>query len=176
MLRELLGLPTATLRRPLPTLDVAKGQPREHRDLCRELGIKVNGLGGDTEERVRKHNMPVYDNNEVHAYMMKIKPRKKIYYWARLTSFGFERGTFDYSRPSENGGFYYQEYDRPVPIHILKRVKILQREFRNCTFFVTDYDVPQPDPFICVKAEGVDQRVIFGMWDEPGFEDRLTEA
>ena len=60
-------------------------------------------------------------------------------------------------------------YDKLVPGHILNDVKTIEQRFAGRVhFFVSDYGVPVPDPFIMVTAYTM-KRVVFGAWDEPGF-------
>lgn len=59
--------------------------------------------------------------------------------------------------PRGHGSYYdawaYRPYDRAIPIHILRHVKTIQARFSDSVpFFVSDYAVLQPDPFIMVTA------------------------
>lgn len=65
----------------------------------------------------------------------------------------------------------YRPYNKAVPVKILRWVKKIQEKFgKDVLFFVSDYAVPRPDPFIMVTAPDV-SRIIFGVWDEPAFDD-----
>jgi hypothetical protein len=61
-----------------------------------------------------------------------------------------------------------------VPLAELHKVKIIRDEFNadpekpTVGFFVSDYEVSNPDPFIMVKAHGLNP-IVFGVWDEPSF-------
>lgn len=66
-------------------------------------------------------------------------------------------------------------YHRAIPLRVLARVEQIAQAFPSVLFFVTDMaDKEQlnlsvrPDPFICVTARDV-SRIIFDVWDEPGF-------
>lgn len=60
-------------------------------------------------------------------------------------------------------------YDKLIPAHILKDVQKIENKFENkVKFFVSDYEVVNPDPFIMVTANNMNH-IIFGVWDEPGF-------
>lgn len=76
-----------------------------------------------------------------------------------------------------NGGTINGKYKKLVPMHILKRMKVVKELFsdEDPKFYVTDYAVPDPDPFIKVRL-ACGEEVIFGVWDEPGFGDLKTEV
>lgn len=70
-------------------------------------------------------------------------------------------------------------YDKLVPIHALRKVAEIERDFREpVSFFVCDYapapHIEHPDPFLMVVvnnerlSQGVG-RFIVDFWDEPGF-------
>lgn len=59
-------------------------------------------------------------------------------------------------------------YEKPVPIEHLRHAQALSQRFPKLHFFVADYDVAEPDPFImCTTHKG--WRIVFGVWDAPGF-------
>lgn len=118
---------------------------------------------------LRKLNMPIYNNNEVDSYMRRITPRRKQYYWSLLL--GSFAHSWLYEKQDKPGHYAPQVYRRPVPHHILQRVKTIRDHMPQATFFVTDYAVVNPDPFVCVRdRDNTDApHVVFGVWDEPGF-------
>ncbi len=70
-------------------------------------------------------------------------------------------------------------YDKLVPIHALRKVAEIERDFREpVSFFVCDYapapHIEHPDPFLMVVvnnerlSKGVG-RFVIDFWDEPGF-------
>ncbi len=70
-------------------------------------------------------------------------------------------------------------YDKLVPIHALRKVAIIEREFAEpVSFFVCDYapapHIEHPDPFLMAVvnndrlSKGVG-RFVIDFWDEPGF-------
>lgn len=86
---------------------------------------------------------------------------------------------------SQQNGQQYQEYthqsayDKTVPIHALKKVALIEREFKgDVAFFVNDYapapHIQHPDPFLMAVVPNplVDNgtgRFVIDFWDEPGF-------
>lgn len=151
-----------------------------YEELAKELGFFPAQLFDEQLLRfLNKENMPIYDYEKVDAYMtalarvaeknwgwrpLREKDKPKDWGWSgRLES--IKDKYFSY------GGYYAACYDKAVPIRILRQVKKIQGEFGDrAFFFVSDYSVPVPDPFIMVTTEFA-QRIVFGVWDEPGFGD-----
>lgn len=69
-------------------------------------------------------------------------------------------------------------YSNLVPLHALKRIAMIEKEFTGAHFMVSDYllakHVPHPDPFLMAVIpnarlnKGVG-RFVIDFWDEPGF-------
>jgi hypothetical protein len=153
--------------------------------LADELGFEPAQLLQEQLLRfLSEQSIPVYDYRAVDRYLTRIaNAEQKIWRWRPLR----ERDTTScpswaghakkdlaqrehYGHGGYDRGRESQTYSRAVPIHILRRVKKIQDQFGNKVgFFVSDYASPNPDPFILVTAAEVD-RIIFGVWDEPGFE------
>lgn len=128
-----------------------------------------------------EQQIPLYDNVAVHRYMKKIakaagqhyvwrplrpvdKENMKNFMW-RWDTAGAADGTYD---PRESD---CAPYDKLVPAYILEDVKTIEGEFGGkVAFFVTDYAVKDPDPFIMVTSPHISsKKFVFGAWDEPGF-------
>lgn len=167
-----------------PVANVAQLTLKTYEDLSSELGfIPAQLLEAKLLLFLHEEKMPVYDYREVHKYLAVLANKeKKIWTWRPLREKDKPNGWHwgDTVRDWEGGwspghGSYrdtwnYRPYDKAIPIHILRRVKKIQDQFEDkVLFFVSDYAVPQPDPFIMVTALDI-SRIIFGVWDEPGFE------
>lgn len=60
-------------------------------------------------------------------------------------------------------------YAHPVPYPVLLTVDKIQSRFGDqVQFFVSDYEVRRPDPFLMVTGEGL-ERYVVERWDEPSF-------
>lgn len=127
--------------------------------------------------------MPVYDNKAVDRYMTALaKRRKQTFVWARLDGHGNERffnddgtrwsrdrdGELHIISDGDHGKAIESAYKHAVPIDILKRAASIRKQFPDTAFYVSDYAVVNPDPFIMARR-GRSQHVVFGVWDEPGF-------
>ena len=159
-----------------------------YESLSAELGFRPAQL---LEEQLKRflveQKIPTYNLAEVDKYLTHIaRAENKFWIWRPLrekdTPQGWGwNGRRDVSKGDEmykghGHGSYtneweYRPYDKAVPIHILRRVQKIQEKFgAEALFFVSDYAVPNPDPFIMVTALDVD-RIVFGVWDEPTFDD-----
>jgi hypothetical protein len=81
------------------------------------------------------------------------------------------------------GSDYYSKgsipvYDKVIPLHALKKVALIEKEFKDQVgMFVCDYaPAPQfnPDPFLMAvianpRVRQGEGRFIVDFWDEPGF-------
>jgi len=168
-----------TLERPTPVSVVSTPLPEQYQDLSAELGFHPNDLLTlQIKNFMIEQQIPMYDYSSVVDYMRRVaaKERKK-FFWRPLRKKDKDVwGTWGWN-VSESDDYYHYRcfecsvYDKMVPLHILQDVKLLDKKFDGeVGFFVTDYAVPHPDPFILVAAPKESaERIIFGAWDEPGF-------
>ena len=138
-----------------------------------------------------ENSIPRYDNDRVFEYLVAAvrkargEDERMCWIWRPLRKRdepdGWEMSgrTLEFKqkdgwKEEERRGAYrhdfdHRPYDKAVPIRILRQVEGIQNKFGNrLNFFVSDYGVPSPDPFIMVTALDVEQ-IIFGVWDEPDF-------
>lgn len=112
----------------------------------------------------------LYDEEKVGAWMTHKTPKGKNWFWRPLR--GKDRP--DYSTQTIGQlmamGDSFSPYDKIIPAHALAKVAKIENRFpEQVAFFVTDYADVRPDPFISVTPKGGGFRLIFDMWDEPGF-------
>ena len=65
-------------------------------------------------------------------------------------------------------------YSKAIPERVLEKVACLLDEMKDAVFFVSDYEVVHPDPFLAVSTPKMleDHKIfIVDQWDEPGFKD-----
>ncbi|OHA00725.1 MAG: hypothetical protein A3C07_03810 [Candidatus Sungbacteria bacterium RIFCSPHIGHO2_02_FULL_47_11] len=132
-----------------------------------------------------KENIPTFDNDDVYKYLAQVAEKEeKNWIWRPLrekdkpTSWEWPSHKGSLVKNSDSNYFWHggyrdnfdhRPYDKAIPIHILRQVKKIQDHIGDrALFFVSDYAVPDPDPFIMVTALDV-KRIIFGVWDEPSF-------
>ena len=185
---------------PIAVADIELPDTAAYEALCAELDISPQAIVGNRVVRAfQSKRIPRYDAAEVSAYMTSITPAGLHWGWQRLGKSGSvespyqnqeyfidQRGVAHTSAifrvdsgmfANYDGVTIGGEYKKLVPMHILKRMKAVKEMFadENPRFFVTDYAVPDPDPFIKVCLD-CGEEVIFGVWDEPGFGDLKTEV
>ncbi len=127
----------------------------------------------------------IYDYAQVDAYLIRQASKKgKFWIWRPLRESDKPRGWAimghnedgsDHEFGRGHGSYRdepdYRPYSRAVPIRILQQVQTIQDRFGGqVLFFVSDYAVPRPDPFIMVTTFDV-KKIIFGVWDEPAFDE-----
>lgn len=104
----------------------------------------------------------------------KITPASDYYHGPIL----YHRGA---TEPQEHWYTQINPYRRTVPLHALRRMAAIEKEYddkENAKFFVCDYAplpaIRNPDPFLMVVVPNPnlslgDGRFVIDFWDEPGF-------
>lgn len=75
---------------------------------------------------------------------------------------------------TEMGRMASSVYAHAIPERVLEKVECLLTEMPDAIFFVSDYEVVKPDPFLAVSTRRMlqDHKIfIVDQWDEPGFKD-----
>ena len=128
--------------------------------------------------------IPIYDYAEVDKYLThKAKQQGEIWISRPLRKRdkreSWRLAGHDAMNGWGHGGYIgnnwtYRPYDKAVPINILRDVKKIHDRFQdNVSFFVSDYAVPHPDPFIMVTAIDV-SNIVFRVWNEPAFDTEVA--
>ena len=137
---------------------------------------------------MQMNDIPVYDYEKVSLYLESKLTKGKHWQWTPLRECDMEANascTWHGSHVSKKYGLIYDEYlhngmifpkqlyNDLVPAKILLQVGAIAKEFSQARFYVSEIS-EYKDPFICCSFEnfrsGNDpKRIIFGMWDEPGF-------
>jgi hypothetical protein len=172
----LLVEPPALPVRPLPVEIRAETYALgEYEALCVELGVHpAKLLETKLLQFMAKAGMQTYPLDQVGTYLSKLAPRGEVWYWAALrTQDGMFANRPEGYGPDKSGDRVKWVYGHPVPLAELRKVKTINDEFNSgerpqVGFFVSDYAVPNPDPFIMVVGRGFSP-IVFGVWDEPGF-------
>jgi len=168
--------------KPKPHLAVVRSNPIEsYEELSKELGFYPGQL---LEEQVLRfflsEGITVYNEDDVFNYLCKKvdESRSRSIYrwvWIPLREKDRDGGIAITGRlPRDNWcGLWSPQWDtiysKLVPARTLEKVKLIESKFPDkLRFYVSDYVVPNPDPFIMVTAVGV-RTLIFDVWDEPGF-------
>jgi len=101
-----------------------------------------------------------------------VTPASDYYRGLNLREYDANRGDYVEASP-------IPPYDRLIPLHALRKVALIEREFKEqVAFFVSDYaplpEIEYPDPFLMAIVPNPDiklgkGRFIIDFWDEPGF-------
>ena len=166
--------------RPKPKLVLVKSNSIEsYEKLAQELDFYPGQLLEEQLLRFFKENdFELYDSAAVFDYLYyKAHKEGKRWIWRPLREKDKTSNYAIHGREMKDGwrhGCYYSgsewsAYTMLVPERVLRKIKQIEENFPNkVQFFVSDYSVPQPDPFIMVTALGV-RNLIFDVWDEPDF-------
>jgi hypothetical protein len=170
--RALATLAAVPLKRikAAPTLE-------DYAALAAELGFEP----GDLEDLQLQHflaanGVRVFDYEAVCQRMDElVTPIGVSWFWSPLRPKDGECRNMDgYSRDDRSRGgvrhgytWLGKPYTQTVPLHVLERVRLIERGFTGrAFFFVSDYAVSYPDPFLMVQVSGGPPYVI-GQWDAP---------
>jgi hypothetical protein len=171
------------LKRPrFAVAQAPAGITTEYEETANKLGVSCPELSAHQLDRLlHKLHLPIYNFNEVRHYLNSITPEGKRLCWRTLRGtdwsfmgLGNPCEVFGVEQPYLWGG----AYDKPVPLHVLKRVAALEKENPNLGFFVSDFaNRAQPryfgDPFLAVLTrDRWNTMRIIAAWDEPGFDGR----
>lgn len=128
----------------------------EYLKLAAKLGVRAHAAdtSATLEEVLREEMIHVYPMGAVSKYMRRITPRGRIWGWKSLREADYMRAKghvrFDNSR---NGVFLEGIYSRPVPFPALLTIEGIEQASKlsaHPAFFVSDYAVASPDPFLMV--------------------------
>lgn len=140
---------------------------------------------------VAENNILVYDAKAVddwlHLSVKKEKKRGLTMVWKPLRgaldpnttrSLRDVRYQFEKRNSSSTWGRidWYRRYEKIIPEAVLSTAEVISRNFKEedpLYFFVSDYEVVLPDPFLAVAIPGF-PFVIVDFWDEPGFKPKAA--
>lgn len=151
---------------PRPIVEFA-----EYKALAEKLGISCPAL--QDEELLdffAREEILVYPKEKVEAFLRSRAPAGMLVAWLPLRHVDpalapplTAPGSMLFDPP-----FRAFHYNKPVPLSTLKLVDQILTAFPKAQFYVSDYAVPRPDPFLFVKLPGGASFVI-DHWDEPDF-------
>lgn len=148
----------------------------EYLALAGELGIESPAvLQARLETFFAEEHIEVYPLDKVAAYMQNLALKEStpgnrlVWVWKPLRQQDALNGGAGPGFPPTGGSISAALYPKAVPFPVLLTVKrIMERFGAAVKFFVSDYEVRKPDPFLMVTAPGLPQYVI-ERWDEPAF-------
>lgn len=152
----------------------------EYVALANKLGVAVGGLTRTTtlESVLQDEHVRVFPLKSVERYMDRQTPKGKVWGWMSVRALDYERAkgyvTFGYN--DKNGRFLTGTYEKPIPFPVLLTMDKIEAAMSHLpveqrpAFFITDYAVPSPDPFLMVAVPGV------GMMQEPHPNGELWHA
>ena len=183
--KQLVEIIPTSIERPKPRLIVDnKSLDSEYEQLAEDLGLHSAAvIEAKIVKVLARNKISTYDLTSVLKYLAsQAEPCGKFVIWRPLRERDKPkgwcwRGSIPHSKIIDKfHGAYgqnfpdwvFRPYDKAVPLRILRDVKKIQDAVPESLFFVSDYAVPSPDPFIMVTVLDA-AKIVFGVWDEPGF-------
>ena len=197
VLHEYFGGP-AEVRESVPEPEVpepevvvvdAEVADREYRRLARKLKVSTpSGLDAHLCRLLQREEVLVYPLGKVNAFLQHKAKRRNVV-WKPLRKVDLKRVAFkasgvgwhmepelltDSGQHPKGADFRTAIYRHAVPIQALKVVEKVEKAMgllgrRSVAFFVSDYEVPKPDPFLMIAGYGLERHYVVFHWDEPGF-------
>ena len=166
----------------------------EYVALATKLGVGQEAVDGSRLHRFcAKHEIPIYDMKRVSGFLDKIQKAANVenktdrtWRWSAIKN-GYDTSnipatselapssehkplimfTFTFDR-ARNGRVSSEQYRDKIPFAALRLVDQVVTEFPGAMFFVSELNMPKPDPFLAVKV-GMAPLAVISHWDEPGF-------
>ena len=187
-LERMVDIPFPTARVPLRLVEPQK--QRSYEEVAQSLGfIPAELIRAQLLEFFEDEGIKLYDYDQVNAWLTKKKVEAKAENWCWralrekdiITRYQWGH---DHQTGKWSDGFYSSSgkswqcrpYERLVPLHALEKVAKIEAKFGDrVKFLVSDYAVPNVDPFImvrpamCDSGTNAEYDLIFDVWNEPGF-------
>jgi hypothetical protein len=175
--------PVTVLDRPLQAKPVEAGSEeyfKEYTELANRVKAYVPDLIDERFKRfLNQHDIPVFNLQEVIKYM-DAKAKKEVkngWSWHPYRQKDRTDRVFGSHTPVYSDWYTSWVYDKPIPLHALKKVALIEQHFGDqIKLFVSDYAVVNPDPFLMALVVYSSERLRLGegryvidVWDEPGF-------
>lgn len=145
-----------------------------------ELAGKIGFSNGSTlrlqlVECLRTNGIQVYPFEKVEKYLGELVWRKResqpglVWCWKPLRFEDVGALGTEISQ-TRDGHISRSQYHNAVPIHALQKVETIVSGMpdKSVHFYVSDYEVPHPDPFLAVAGVGFSM-IVIDHWDEPDF-------
>jgi len=185
---ELEVPPEPEMPEPEPVVVDADLVDREYRRLARKLRVATSSsLDAKLCRLLQREEILVYPLDKVQTFL-RHKARHRNVVWKALRKVDLKRVAFrvdgswhaepelqlDSDQRQKGADFRTSIYRHAVPIQALKVVEKVEKAMgllgrRDVAFFVSDYEVPKPDPFLMIAGCGLERHYVVFHWDEPGF-------
>jgi hypothetical protein len=161
---DTMSLSTLFVRKPvaqpIAPLALIGEQTVEYRTLAQKLGVILE-VGTDPLENIlRAEFIHIYPMAQVSKYLSRITPKRKVWGWKCLRAEDYKRSNIDiknriiFGSNTKHGMFLEGIYNRPIPLAALMTIDKIEEATKHLAlkpaFFVSDYAVAMPDPFLMV--------------------------
>lgn len=148
-----------------------------------DLAMKIRLDSAATDEArmldaLRRLEIKTYDFNRVDVYLSrKAQEQSAMTYWVWRPMRSVDKEDL-HEQASAAGIISTKLYGRAIPARVLETAASVLEKIPDATFFVSDYEVVKPDPFLAVTTKRMleqDKLWIIDVWAEPGFSDQVPE-
>jgi hypothetical protein len=147
--------------------------------LAKSINLKSPAIDyAEVGEILADHGFLVYDYDKVDSFLYHaaLKQGTNVrWVWKPMRDVDLKNaGGASWQTWDGMGRISGSVYTKAIPERVLEKVACLLDEMKDAVFFVSDYEVVHPDPFLAVSTpkmlEG-HKIFIVDQWDEPGFKD-----
>jgi len=159
-----------------PALD--PGELKRYARLAKKVGFKPEPSwirNQEFEIFLFERQMMTYDVQQVHVYLTQLAANEeRTWQWVPLrekdtaTQCQYQLVRFEHAIGADVGDISRMTYQHIIPLAVLQTVETILTEFPDIHFFVSDYQVPRPDPFLAAAFPHCLFHIV-EMWHEPGF-------
>ncbi len=142
--------------------------------------LKVNSAAieeANMLQELHDHALKVYDYDKVDTFLyntaLKMGSNTR-WVWKPLRDADMKESSNAWSIRPQMGFIYLKQYSRAVPERVLNLVANLLECIPDAIFYVSDFEVVKPDPFLAITTKKLleeDKIYIIAQWDEPSFKD-----
>jgi len=159
--------------------------PTEYQRVAMSIGLNPSPVLDEAEllSAIKDLGLKVYDYEKVDDFLYSKAKKQSAnteWVWKPLRDDDVKMILAEGSRWHDHVGLMSAtQYQHAVPIRVLRNVQALLEKMPGAKFFVSDYEVIKPDPFLAVttaKLLPANKVFIIDVWDEPGFEEVTKTA
>lgn len=157
--------------------------PANYLAVAKSIGLDPSAPSDEAQllSTLRQHGFRVYDFTKVDNYLYRQALRQSArtrWVWkpARAADLKVAQSSSSryYLKPGL-GVVFPAQYAKRIPIEALTDMKCVLDSLKEAAFFISDYEVVHPDPFLAVTTPRLLEEGkiwIIDQWDEPGFQEK----
>lgn len=172
--------PAPVNRVPLPRITIGAVPSYNYIEKCEAIGANQLARWERLKMIVALESPGLYDIDEVNEFLCREAPLGMGVKWNPLCGVTCPGNGIMWSYDIGGGGNSYvylvpkPKYSKSVPLRALNLISTIEKEIPGVFgFYVSDYAVARPDPFLLVHDNGTQRSMIVMHWDEPRWDARV---